>query len=74
MEKETTYRKITETRYTFTADDIKRALITQYLGGLVGEVTFWIGQPIYDDTEFHAQIVVERTIAVDDGGPVLVAT
>lgn len=73
MEKETTYRKVAVTRYTFTADDIKWALMTQYVGlDPSRAVGFCVVTP--PDTEFYAQIVVERTVDVDDTGPVMVAT
>lgn len=67
MEKETTYRKVAETRYTFTEDDIKHALLAQYVELDPGRaVKFWIIQPPYGDTEYCARLIVERTVAVDD--------
>lgn len=66
MEKETTYRKIAETKYTFTEDDIKWALIAQHNIGVGSCVRFCIFNN--QEGQYCGQIVVERTIDLDDSG------
>lgn len=71
MEKETTYRKIAETRYIFTADDIFEALLAQHGIDLGYDYKFCIRD---DYSGSHAQLTVKRTVGFDDSGPVMTAT
>jgi len=73
MKRETTYRKTATTRYTFTEDEIKWALVAQYMeSDMVRTVQFCIRDDL--ETGYSAQIVVERTVGLDDSGIVHIAT
>jgi hypothetical protein len=71
MEEETTYRKIAETRYTLTEDEIFVALVEQFEIDIGYDHEFCIRDLGH---EYCAQIVTKRTVAVDDSGPVMTAT